>query len=698
MVAKGLHRLILACLLGGMLVTGGMLAPSSRSAAAPPRQTPQEIDVTVIADLINRWQLSAFRDYRFNKWISLGDITKFNERIADGDVQAFIDPALVKSYDANALYVDCEGIGCATYLNDIILDRPPEQVPAQTLWHEAMHAILDAHDSELLVSTDEIYTWYMEGVINTPLNTLTFYEKELNKGASCDQGQLDKIWAKFEQELRDARNTVEGQITSDAQIEQLRQLTGFHVDAAAIRQGYVAAGLDKCPAATPSPGAALSDLDLIFCIDVTSSMSDDIASVKTSAASIVNTIAAKNDNFRVAIIAYRDWEDGGGMFEDYSFSSDSATIITNINALSVSGGGDTPEAVFEALMRGIDSTSVGGWRNGANKQIILMGDAPPHNPSREGLTPAIVAKAAEDADPVVIQSLILGNSGVYDEEAANSFRELADLTGGNSFEAADASKVPEALQQTIQVIAPPKGPGLFSNTLFLVLGGVCCLGAVLVGLALLAAVLLRKKPRPSQPAWPAGQPGMPPYAPPQYGPVAPTQPPPTAYPPQYGPPVQTQPPPAAYPPQYGAPLQTQPPPPTYSAPPQRVPQPQVPPYAQPRPAAAPPPAHWQGETMLASSTAFGELVVEAGFDVGQRFPLKAQTRLGRTADNDIVLRDPQASRYHAVITLSGNEYVIADQGSANGTLVNGVRIQQPYALRQGDVVSIGGERMRFQQR
>ncbi len=41
-------------------------------------------------------------------------------------------------------------------------------------------------------------------------------------------------------------------------------------------------------------------LDVIFCIDVTSSMSDDIDSVKAAAASIVGSIAAKDPGFRVA--------------------------------------------------------------------------------------------------------------------------------------------------------------------------------------------------------------------------------------------------------------------------------------------------------------------------------------------------------------------------------------------------------------
>jgi len=131
--------------------------------------------------------------------------------------------------------------------------------------------------------------------------------------------------------------------------------------------------------------------------------------------------------------------------------------IANINSLSV-GDGNEPEAALEALMRAIDSRAVGGWRNNANKQVIVMGDAPPHDPSREGLTAASVARAAEEADPVIIQAIVVGNEGVYSSEAVEAFRQLAELTGGNFFEADDASKVPEILQETIKVIQPPVHP------------------------------------------------------------------------------------------------------------------------------------------------------------------------------------------------------------------------------------------------
>jgi len=70
-----------------------LTAGGARAFAAPPAQGPREVDVVAFVDRINRWHLSHFAGYKFNRWISLGDIVRFNERVAQGDVQIYIDPA-----------------------------------------------------------------------------------------------------------------------------------------------------------------------------------------------------------------------------------------------------------------------------------------------------------------------------------------------------------------------------------------------------------------------------------------------------------------------------------------------------------------------------------------------------------------------------------------------------------------------------
>jgi SARP family transcriptional regulator, regulator of embCAB operon len=82
---------------------------------------------------------------------------------------------------------------------------------------------------------------------------------------------------------------------------------------------------------------------------------------------------------------------------------------------------------------------------------------------------------------------------------------------------------------------------------------------------------------------------------------------------------------------------------------------------------------------------------------GRWYPLQAPaTRLGRLADNDIVLDDAEVSRYHAVIIDTGSSFMITDLRSANGVLVQGRRLHPSAALADGDHISICGYEFTFE--
>jgi len=62
--------------------------------------------------------------------------------------------------------------------------------------------------------------------------------------------------------------------------------------------------------------------------------------------------------------------------------------------------------------------------------------------------------------------------------------------------------------------------------------------------------------------------------------------------------------------------------------------------------------------------------------------------VGRDRKNDIVLRDNSVSRHHACFTKEGQNLVVTDKGSKNGTIVNGLRVES-VRLEDGDVIRIG---------
>jgi len=72
-----------------------------------------------------------------------------------------------------------------------------------------------------------------------------------------------------------------------------------------------------------------------------------------------------------------------------------------------------------------------------------------------------------------------------------------------------------------------------------------------------------------------------------------------------------------------------------------------------------------------------------------RFDLKdGETVIGRHPDCDIVVEVGAVSRFHAKVIRRGAEYVLEDQGSRNGTFLNGQLINGDQNLREGDRVRI----------
>jgi pSer/pThr/pTyr-binding forkhead associated (FHA) protein len=83
------------------------------------------------------------------------------------------------------------------------------------------------------------------------------------------------------------------------------------------------------------------------------------------------------------------------------------------------------------------------------------------------------------------------------------------------------------------------------------------------------------------------------------------------------------------------------------------------------------------------------LVLTAGDGNGQKFDLKdGVTRIGRRAENDVVLSYPSISGTHAELVRSEDGFELRDLGSTNGTSLNGVRIQSSRVFRN-DIFSFG---------
>ncbi|HWC77324.1 MAG TPA: FHA domain-containing protein, partial [Blastocatellia bacterium] len=75
-----------------------------------------------------------------------------------------------------------------------------------------------------------------------------------------------------------------------------------------------------------------------------------------------------------------------------------------------------------------------------------------------------------------------------------------------------------------------------------------------------------------------------------------------------------------------------------------------------------------------------------------------ETRIGRAPGrNELVLNDERVSRQHATLTRLERTYVLNDLESANGTLVNGLKISE-RVLAHGDTISIGNFSLVFEEK
>ena len=106
------------------------------------------------------------------------------------------------------------------------------------------------------------------------------------------------------------------------------------------------------------------------------------------------------------------------------------------------------------------------------------------------------------------------------------------------------------------------------------------------------------------------------------------------------------------------------------------------------------------QAQMASQAGIGRLaVLESPEDeppAGRAIALGPINSLGRNVNNTIYVEDDFVSANHAMLTFRGRSWFIEDQGSTNGTYVNGHRIDRAVALSFGDELTVGRVRMRLE--
>ncbi|GAC1388835.1 MAG: hypothetical protein NVS4B11_03950 [Ktedonobacteraceae bacterium] len=99
------------------------------------------------------------------------------------------------------------------------------------------------------------------------------------------------------------------------------------------------------------------------------------------------------------------------------------------------------------------------------------------------------------------------------------------------------------------------------------------------------------------------------------------------------------------------------------------------------------------KTIMRPAGGLGLVRVEEGKEPGREYKIvKEALSIGRSRESDIFLEDLAVSRLHAsVVNLGNGQYALKDEGSANGTKVNGQMVGkfQTFPLQEGDRIQLG---------
>ena len=155
--------------------------------------------------------------------------------------------------------------------------------------------------------------------------------------------------------------------------------------------------------------------DLVFLVDNTGSMGDDIASIQEQLSEIIKVLPS---NTQVGIATYQDRDsEGDYWYIWHNLTTNMDSVKTWIDAMFAGYGGDFPESVYDGIWNTVNNMT---WRTSSTKVIIVIGDAPAlEDPSRTTYSQAqVIAKCKEAGILVNLYPILIGYSSYYKSASA----------------------------------------------------------------------------------------------------------------------------------------------------------------------------------------------------------------------------------------------------------------------------------------
>ena len=160
-------------------------------------------------------------------------------------------------------------------------------------------------------------------------------------------------------------------------------------------------------------------IDLMFVVDTTGSMGDELTFLQTELSDIISAVTQQQTNINIGLVFYRDYGDNY-VVRTHSFADDLNSVQLNLNQEQAQGGGDFPEAMDQALQAAVSAN----WRSRSRKALFLIADAPPHSDRMRAswiaaeearrknihIVPVAASGAADDAEYIMRSMAALTNS------------------------------------------------------------------------------------------------------------------------------------------------------------------------------------------------------------------------------------------------------------------------------------------------
>ena len=165
-------------------------------------------------------------------------------------------------------------------------------------------------------------------------------------------------------------------------------------------------------------------LDVVFLIDSTGSMADEIHRIKANLESIARKVSKlpANPDLRFGMVSYRDRGDEY-VTRIYPFDGNVRRFSKAIQNLEANGGDDYPESLNQAFHEAVNDM---GWRDNAIRLIFLIADAPPHLDYPQDKDYATEMMRAQEKG---IKVFSVASSGL-DQQGEYILRQIAQQTMG----------------------------------------------------------------------------------------------------------------------------------------------------------------------------------------------------------------------------------------------------------------------------